>query len=210
MALLRRDIVSGLIVVAPVAIVLIVILHLFRVIAGLPLVAMIEPWYARVPVVLIVFVVLVSAVGHGMRSAIGVFVADLITAGINRIPGLRVVYNASHLAMKTAIDEGGNGVEPVKLESWKGLRVNAFDTGNRTDDGRVICFFPTAPNITTGYVIEVEEEHLIRTGESVERALMRILSAGFGDQRDDREAGVPIGDGRTVRRVRGVRIAGDG
>lgn len=208
MALPRRDLVSGLIVVAPVTIVLIVMLYVFRSIAGLPLVAMIEPWYARVPVVVIVFVVLVSAVGHAMRTALGVFIADLLTAGINRIPVLRVVYNASQLALETAISGGGNGVEPVKVESWDGLRVNAFDTGNRTDDDRVICFFPTAPNITTGYVIEVEEEHLIRTGETVERALMQILSAGFGDQRERDQ--LPLSDSQTVGYVRGVELPTDG
>lgn len=205
MGSLRRDIASGLIVVAPIAVILLVVRYLFLLIAGLPLVSRIQPPLLRVGVVIVVFLFLVITVGYAMRSAIGVLVADLISAGINRIPGVRIVYNASHLAVDTALSGGGGRVEPVQVESWQGLRVNVFDTGNRTADGRVICFFPTAPNITTGYVIEVEEDDLIRTGESVERVLLRILSAGFGDQPDDDDFDMPV-DGRMVGRVSGVRI----
>jgi uncharacterized membrane protein len=47
-----------------------------------------------------------------------------------------------------------------------------------------VLFLPTAPNITTGFVIEVDPADITETEESVEGALTRILSAGFGD--DDR------------------------
>lgn len=206
MAWFRRDLASGLVVVAPVAIVLLVIQYLFRIIAGLPLVARLEPAILRVIVVIIVFLLLVISVGYAMRSAVGAFIADLITAAINRIPGLRVVYNASHLAVETILRGTTGGVRPVKVESWDGLRVTAFDTGNRTEDGRIICFFPTAPNITTGYVIEVEEEDLHRTGETVEVALLRILSAGFGDRSVAADYDVPMGATRRMRRVNDVQL----
>lgn len=205
MSSLRRDVASGLVIVAPVAIMLIVILYVFRFIAGLPVVEVIEPPLLRVVTVIAVFVLSVSVVGYAMRSAVGVLVADLITWTINRVPLLRVVYNAAQLAVETAIGGTKGGVEPVKIESWKGLRVNVFDTGNRTADGRVICFFPTAPNITTGYVIEVEEEDVIRTGESVERALMRILSAGFGGHSESDDE-VPIERVQRVEYVTNVSI----
>lgn len=202
---LRRDIASGLVVVAPIALLLIVIRYIFVFIAELPLVAIIEPPVLRVATVIVVFVLAVSLVGYAMRSAVGVLIADLITWGINQVPLLRVVYNASHLAVETAIGGTRRGVKPVKVESWEGLRVNAFDTGNRADDGRVICFFPTAPNITTGYVIEVEEEDLIRTGESIESALMRIISAGFGDRYEPDDS-IPVDGVQRAEYVSGVKI----
>ena len=49
-------------------------------------------------------------------------------------------------------------------------------------------FLPTAPNITTGFVIEVDPDDITETDERVEEALTRVLSAGFGDQ----DTGVPI------------------
>ncbi len=210
MADFRRTVASGLIVVAPVAIVLLAIQYAFRRIASLPLVTDLEPTSLRVLVVLVVFLALVTAVGYLMRTAIGVLVADLITAGINRIPGLRVVYNAAHLAIDTALRGSTGEIEPVKVLTWNRVRVNAFDTGNRTEDGRVLCFMPTSPNITTGYVIEVEEEDLERTGEGLESALMRVLSAGYGGHPDADGRDVPVEGARIVESVHGVELDDEG
>ena len=69
--------------------------------------------------------------------------------------------------------------------------MTAFKTGREAPDGRKLLFLPTAPNITSGFVIEVDEEDIIETDENVEEALTRILSAGFGE-RDDTPAGIPI------------------
>jgi uncharacterized membrane protein len=75
---------------------------------------------------------------------------------------------------------------PVKIEA-AGLRVTGFKTGNTTDDGREVIFVPTSPNITSGYVVDVEPERVQPTNESVEEALTRVLSAGFGMESEERE-----------------------
>jgi len=47
--------------------------------------------------------------------------------------------------------------------------MTAFRTGKKTRDGKIVLFMPTAPNITTGFVIEVEPERIEETGgETVE------------------------------------------
>ena len=63
--------------------------------------------------------------------------------------------------------------------------MTAFKTGNTTADGREILFLPTAPNITTGFVIEVEPDRYTEIDDNVEDALTRLISAGFGDNTDD-------------------------
>lgn len=205
MDVLKRNLASGLIFVAPLAIAGFVIYYLVSWIGGVPLIAAIDPWYLRAPIVITIFAVTVMGVGYLMRTAAGRYVAESIGVMIGHIPVLRIVYNAASLAIDTAIGETGGQTEPVKFEAWNGLRVTAFATGKTTEDGRVICFFPTAPNITTGYVIEVEEKDLERTGEGIERALIRVLSAGFGD----RSAGdAPIAEMNNVERVRNVRLPG--
>ncbi len=78
----------------------------------------------------------------------------------------------------------------MKLEVWDGMRMTAFKTGQTTEDGREVLFLPTAPNITTGYVVEVEPHRYEEIDERVEEALTRILSAGFGDT--DRSTATPI------------------
>ena len=59
--------------------------------------------------------------------------------------------------------------------------MTAFKTGKRTEDGRDVLFLPTAPNITTGFVVEVDPDAYEETDERVEDALTRVLSAGFGE-----------------------------
>ena len=60
-----------------------------------------------------------------------------------------------------------------------------------TADGRDVLFLPTSPNITTGFVLEVDPADYEETDERVEDALTRILSAGFGDTNDPKQT-IPI------------------
>lgn len=205
MASLKRDVVSGLVVLAPFAVTIIGAILLVQFLAGLPVVQQIDPWWIRAPIVLSVFVVLVMATGYLMRTALGMLIQDRISELINHIPLIRVAYNASELAIRTVLRGGDDRVRPVKVRTWQGTRVTAFWTGNRTVDGRYLCFFPTAPNITTGYVIEVEEADVIETGETVEQALTRILSAGLA-QDDDPAGDSPLQGATRVETVSGVQI----
>ncbi|EMA40616.1 DUF502 domain-containing protein [Halococcus hamelinensis] len=193
MTSLRRDATSGLVVLVPIIVSLYVLAFIYRTIAQLPLIETIEPAVVRVPLTLVVFAALVLAIGYLMRTASGPLVEEAIDGVINRVPGLRVVYNASKMGVETAVTGTGDLQAPVKLETWEGLRMTAFKTGTRTDDGRDILFLPTAPNITTGFVIEVTPDRYEETDERVEDALTRVLSAGFGEADD---VGVPTA-GRT-------------
>lgn len=204
MGRLQQITVSGLIVVGPLAVTMIAVTALLREIASLSAIADIEPAYLRIPVVILVFGLVTLSMGYLMRTAIGNVIAGAITEAINHVPMLRVVYNASQVAVETALTEKTVTPEPVMIEAWDGLRVTAFTTGKRADDGRLICFFPTAPNVTTGYVIEVREEDVTRTGERIESALVRLLSAGLGEDREG-SPGPPVGG--TARRVHGVDVA---
>lgn len=183
MASWKRDAASGLIVLVPIIVTIWVVWWLFRFIANLPLIEEAVPNPAlRVVVTLVVFVMLVFAIGYLMRTALGTLVENTIDSMMNQVPGIRVVYNASKMAVETALTGTNELQEPVKLETWDGIRMTAFKTGREAPDGRKMLFLPTAPNITSGFVIEVEEERLIQNDETVEEALTRILSAGFGQK----------------------------
>jgi uncharacterized membrane protein len=196
MAAWKRDFASGLIVLVPVLVTAYVVAWLYGAIARLTPESVLSPallrgvdlqWLTpllRVTVAVMVFVVLVFAIGYLMRTTVGAAVEDILDAFANRLPGLRVVYNASKMAAETALGGTDSLQTPVKIETWNGMRMTAFKTGKTTADGRQVLFLPTAPNITTGFVIEVDPADITETEESVEGALTRILSAGFGD--DDR------------------------
>ena len=206
----KRDFASGLIILLPILVTTYVIVYLYSILAGasvfLPsvdrdlLLALGAPAsavtptaveFVRVSVAMMLFVLIVFSVGYLMRTAFGDFVEQTLDDTMNQVPGLRVVYNASKMAVETAVGGTDELQAPVKLEVWDGMRMTAFKTGKTTDDGRDVLFLPTAPNITTGYVIEVESDVYEETDERVEDALTRILSAGFGDT-NDRKQTIPI------------------
>ena len=183
----KRDIASGLIVLVPVLVTAYVVAFVYQVIANLPFLRDTLdglPVAVRVLITLVLFGFLVLAIGYLMRTTVGDILEEALDGVMNRLPGLRVVYNASKMAVETAVSGPDELQTPVKIETWNGMRMTAFKTGKSTDDGRDVLFLPTAPNITTGYVVEVDPDAYTDIDESVEEALTRILSAGFGESRD--------------------------
>ncbi|QLG63560.1 DUF502 domain-containing protein [Halorarum salinum] len=208
----KRDFASGLVVVLPLLVILFVANWLYLQILGLPVVPRIEwtnppnwmqDWFIsvvvnffQVVIVLTVFVLVVFAAGYMMRTTAGRFAEDVVDDAINRVPIIRVLYNASKLAVETALTGTEELQKPVRIEPWDGMRMTAFKTGKTTADGRDVVFLPTAPNITTGFVIEADPDDVTETDERVEDALTRILSAGFGEG-DERPGSVASTFGRT-------------
>jgi uncharacterized membrane protein len=183
----KRDIASGLIVLVPLLVTAYVVAFIYQSIANLPFLKTAlenQPVIVRVLVTLVLFALLVLSVGYLMRTTVGDLLEQSLDNVMNRLPGLRIVYNASKMAVETAVSGPEDLQTPVKLETWNGMRMTAFKTGKTTKDGRDILFLPTAPNITTGYVVEVEPDRYTEMDENVEDALTRILSAGFGESRD--------------------------
>lgn len=183
----KRDIASGLIVLVPLLVTAYVVAFIYQSIANLPVLSSAlegQLVIVQVLVTLVLFALLVLSVGYLMRTTIGDLLEESLDSVMNRLPGLRVVYNASKMAVETAVSGPDDLQTPVKVEPWTGMRMTAFKTGKTTDDGRDVLFLPTAPNITTGYVIEVEPGDYTEVDEKVEDALTRILSAGFGEGQD--------------------------
>lgn len=190
----KRDFISGLIVLVPLIVTIWVAVWLFSFISGAPIFGIIEedllidegvdPALAetlRIFITLVAFAVLVFIVGYLMRTTAGQYLEAKMDRLVNRLPGVRVIYNAAKLAIETALGQEATLQTPVKVEPVDGYRFTAFKTGNTTSDGREVVFLPTSPNITSGFVIEVSEGQVIETDEKVEAALTRVLSAGFGE-----------------------------
>jgi uncharacterized membrane protein len=184
----RRDFASGLIVLAPILIILLVLNWFYSQLADLPVIENLPQPYGVI-VAVVVFLMLVLSVGYLMRTTAGRIVESYLDTAMNRVPLIRIVYNASKLAVETALTGTEDLQKPVRIETWSGIRMTAFKTGKTTADGKDVLFMPTAPNITTGFVMELDPEDVEPTDETVEEALTRILSAGFAEQQ---EPGVEI------------------
>jgi uncharacterized membrane protein len=193
-ARLKRNIVSGVVVITPVAVSAYVVYWIYDKIASLPGTRYLEVTNSAVINELIRFgfavaiiTVVLAVAGYTVRTATGVLLKDEVDRLASRIPIVRIVYNATKMGVETIM---GNSAEefdrPVKIEV-AGLRVTGFKTGNRTDDGRVVVFVPTSPNITSGYVVDIEPERIEETDESVDEALTRVLSAGFGMESEEKD-----------------------
>lgn len=172
--------------VAPLAVTFFVVVWIYRKVAALPSASFMRMTgvealddLIQVAFSVLVLFLLLLFIGFVTRTAMGLFIKDEVDRFLERIPVISVVYRATKTGVE-AIAGGTEGLKkPVKV-GFGGFRFTAFKTGGRTKKGRDVIFLPTAPNITSGFVLEVDPEMLEDADETVEEALTRILSAGFG------------------------------
>ena len=190
-ASLKRNVVSGVVCLTPVAVSAYVVYWIYQRVAGIPGIRYLRVTDSpavneliQVGFAVAVIAVVLAVVGYVVRTAVGDIVKDELDRLAGQIPVVRVVYNATKMGVETIMGSSAEEFDrPVKIEV-AGLRITGFKTGNTTEDGREVVFFPTSPNITSGYVVDVEPERLERTDETTEEALTRVLSAGFGMESD--------------------------
>ena len=184
----KRNIASGLVVLVPLALTYYVIKWAYILVSQITFISVggifqgngIVTELFQVGLTIIVLILVTFVVGYVMRTTIGELFGGKIDDLVNFVPGLRIVYNAAKMAVETTVSEDGTLQAPVKVTVWPGMKMTAFKTGNKTEDGKDILFMPTSPNITTGFVIEMDPDGYEDSEESVEESLARVLSAGFG------------------------------
>ena len=184
----KRNIASGLVVLVPLALTYYVIKWAYMLFSQITFISVggifqgngVVTELFQVGLTIIVLAVVTFVVGYVMRTAMGELFGNKIDDIVNFVPGLRIVYNAAKMAVETTVSEDGTLQSPVKVTVWPGMKMTAFKTGNKTEEGKDILFMPTSPNITTGFVIEMDPDGYEDLEESVEDSLARVLSAGFG------------------------------
>lgn len=130
---------------------------------------------------------IVTAVGRLVKTDRGFKIERMLDRVFDMIPFLSSVYNITKVTTETVFGGAEDLSQPVKIKHGD-IQINGFKTGNQTSEGREIVFMPTAPNITSGLVLELPEDKIKETDESAEEALTRVLSAGFGkSENKDRE-----------------------
>lgn len=183
----KQPAMAGLIVVLPVAVVLLLVNWLFDKISQIPGNQYFNPtdvYYInqsfKLAILLTVSAVFVTGVGRIVRTEKGFQLEKMLDSLFDAIPFIGSVYNMTKVTTETVMGGAEDFSRPVKIKHG-GFRLTGFKTGNQTQDGRDIVFMPTAPNITSGLVLELEEDKIEDANETAEEALTRILSAGFGE-----------------------------
>lgn len=182
----KEPAVSGIIVLLPVFVVLLIVDWLFEKIAQIPgnqYINLTDYYYInqsyKLALLLVIGAIVVTGVGRLVKTKKGFQVEKALDIFFGKIPFIGSVYDLTKVSTETLLGYGEDLSRPVKVD-FNGMRLTAFKTGNKAEDGRVIVFIPTAPNITSGMVVEIDEERIIETDENSEEALTRIFSAGFG------------------------------
>lgn len=106
---------------------------------------------------------------------------------LNRIPVVRAIYSAAKNFAEMVFSDSSQSFKNVLLIEYprKGLYSLAFQTATelgevqgRTGNEVVCCFVPTTPNPTSGFIIIVPKKDIITLDMEVDEALKMIISLG--------------------------------
>lgn len=194
-AIIRRRIVSGLLVVVPVGLTVFILRFLYQLTAG-QLAPMMRPLFRTLPdyvvpaASILLLVLLTYAVGMVARVFIGRKFIALIELVLDNIPLVKTVYGASKQVVQTlSLQDNASQFKSVVIVDFprKGMKAFAFVTGKiafRDEETGMVrphyrVFVPTTPNPTSGYLEFVPVDEVEPCGISTEDAVKSILSAGL-------------------------------
>ena len=190
---LRRYLVAGILVWAPLAVTFL----LLRIAVNLMdrTLRIIPPAYRpeellgfNIPGlgIILTFLVLVLT---GMLAAnfVGRYVVGGWESLLDRIPVVRSIYSAAKNFAEIVFSDSDHSFKRVLLIEYPrtGLYSLAFQTSSelgevqgRTGEEVVCCFVPTTPNPTSGYVLIVPKKDVLVLDMEVDEALKMIISLG--------------------------------
>lgn len=181
----RKDLISGVVVLLPVALVAYVLYWAFTKLSRVPLHIGAPTGFEfldeliKIILILIAFFLLLIFAGRGSRTFFGREMEHWLDRQMNRIPAIRMLYNASKVALEMALADGEEYQMPVHVNVTDDIAVIGFKTGTDIMENRSTVFIPTSPNITSGLILYVPEEKLKPIDRSTEEVLSHVLSAGF-------------------------------
>ncbi len=193
MSALRKWLLAGLLVIAPVAITVWVLQWIIGTLDQ-TLLILPQEWQPdhllgfHIPgfgVLLALFVLLV--VGAVASNFIGRRLVDWWNRLLHRIPIVRSIYSGVKQVSDTLFSENGNAFRTAVLVEWprQGAWTIAFvtgvprgDTATHLQGDYLSVYVPTTPNPTGGYFIMLKASDCIELKMSVDDALKYIVSMG--------------------------------
>lgn len=145
-------------------------------------------------VVLIVAMILIGALTAGF---VGRFFQRVWERIMDKVPVLRGVYKALKQVLETVLAQQSNAFREAVLVEYprRGMWVIAFITGNTqgevqaiTEEEVINLFVPTTPNPTSGFLIFVPKDDIVKLSMSVEEAMKMVISGGIVTPPDHRSA----------------------
>lgn len=196
---LRRHLITGLIVVAPIAVTIYALVLVFNFLDNL-----LGPHIRTVlgrslpGLGIVVLVLLLLLVGWISRRAAGRRLVGWGNELLSRVPVTRKVYNATSQIVQSLLDreerlfQGVALVEYPMAGSWTLVFVTTAaprQVEERIGERAVSVFLPTVPNPTTGYLLILPVSRLRMLDMTVEEGFKMVISAGVAVPGADR---VPV------------------
>jgi len=186
---LRARLVSGLLVLIPLAVTLFILSLLFSSLTSFARPVM-RPWVGELPeyvltlIALFVTVMLLYFVGLVTNHIVGRRLIHWGEALLMKLPIVKSVYSASKQVVETFSSSTKAAFKAVVLVGFphKGSLAVGFITGSILDpEGKTLynVFVATTPNPTTGFLVIYPADEVIFTDISVEDGIKMIVSGGM-------------------------------
>ena len=186
--IIKDHFLSGLIVLAPILIVLIVFQWIFGglIISIHRITGDISPLLDLLIIlgVLLAGVLIVSLIGLFSRLYFGKKVFEWLKEAMQKVPFFGAVYSSLEQLLSAISSNGGKQFNRVVFIEYprKEVWAVAFVTGSAKlkgiPPGFLSVYIPTVPNPTSGFHLMVKETEVIESGLRVDEAFKLILSLG--------------------------------
>jgi uncharacterized membrane protein len=185
---LRRNFLTGLVAIAPLAITAWVLWRFYELISGT-----MRPWLRRVPALdeaypeffltivgLVIFILLITLVGILARNLIGIAFFRLVERVVERIPVVKSMYSGTKQIASVLLQDRRTAFKQVALFEYprRGVYALGFVTSDIADGPTVAVFLPTTPNPTSGFMLMVPRSELRLVDMTVEAAIKLIVAGG--------------------------------
>lgn len=186
--LIRRRLIAGLIVIAPLGVTVFVLYWMFTTVDGILGDSLYEVIGFPIPGLgLLLLLAILLVVGWLAEEAVGSRIVDWWNASLEKVPIVSRLYGATRRIVGSVFGgEERRFFRSVVLFEYPspGQWTLGFETGrapraldDRMEDG-ITVFLPTSPNPVTGFLIIVPEARLVRLPVTIEEGFTYILSAG--------------------------------
>lgn len=190
--LIRRRLIEGVLVIAPVFATLYVLWWVFRLLDSVlgrivyPVLDRFAPWIVHPGLGIVLLLVLLVLVGWVAEWAVGGRVLAWWHATLERLPVTRRVYGAANRIIRTIMTAESRPFREVVLVEYPSagrwsigfLSARAPDVMQAHIDDAVAVFVPTTPNPTSGFIVIVPRRCTVALPITVDQAFTYILSGG--------------------------------
>lgn len=191
---LRAYFITGIIVVAPLALTVYLVTFIVGFIDENVLPLLGETWnpetylpFAVPGIGVLIFVVAITLIGWLATGLIGRTVVAMGERLLERMPVVRSVYSVFKQIFETVFSHDSRAFRDVVLISWPrpGCWAVGFATGSAKGevgdaigDDVVNVFLPTTPNPTSGYLLFLPKKDVIFLDMTVEQGIKLVISGG--------------------------------